>query len=94
MDEPKYPTSAAVARNIKGLMGKNDCNQTELADHLGMSQPALSRRLRGKQEWSIDELDTVAERFDVSIPDLLVDLGIFKIPCFGNPGELLEPLAA
>ena len=33
MDEPKYPISAGVATEVRGLMGRHRCSQKELAKH-------------------------------------------------------------
>ena len=45
--------------------------QTELARRLGMTQPALSRKLSGARGWDIGELIEVASVLDVPITDLI-----------------------
>lgn len=52
-------------------MVEEDLSQKELADAIGMSQPALSRRLAGEVPWNVPELERVAKRFGVDTSDLL-----------------------
>lgn len=45
--------------------------QTRIADALGITQPAVSRRMRGEVEWSISELRTLAPLVDTPLVVLL-----------------------
>lgn len=94
MDDTKNAVSAAVAREVRGLMGKNRCSQKELGQHLNLSQGSISNRLNGDVPWTIDELDQVAAKFDVPITDFFADQGIFRTPCFDNSEAELGELAA
>jgi transcriptional regulator with XRE-family HTH domain len=60
----------AVSEEILALMGRRRISQTKLAEHLGINQGTLSKRLRGTQPWTITDLEAVAEFFDVSITAL------------------------
>jgi transcriptional regulator with XRE-family HTH domain len=42
----------------------------ELAQRLGISRPALGRRLNGKVDWHVDEIETLAKLFDTTYEDL------------------------
>lgn len=58
--------------------------QGELAEALGMTDYQLSRRLNGKARWSPDELQAVAEHFELPSVGLL----------FMTPTQLLDRLRA
>jgi transcriptional regulator with XRE-family HTH domain len=60
----------AVAEEVRSLMGRKRVNQTRLANHLKMSQSALSRRLNGQHPFDTDDLFTIAELFDVEVTRL------------------------
>lgn len=64
----------AVAEEVLSLMGRRRVSQTTLATHLGMSQPALSKRLGAKQPFTMDELLEIAAYFDVEVTALLVSV--------------------
>lgn len=55
------PTAAA----IRGLLASHRRTQAELADVLGITQSAASRRLTGRMEFSASEVLQVAEWLDV-----------------------------
>lgn len=42
-------------------------SQTELAAHVGLSQQAISRRLRGELPFDLDELERVADALGVAV---------------------------
>lgn len=94
MDEPKYPVSALVALEVRALMGRHRVSQKELAAYLGLSQPSVSNRLNGAVEWSVDELDKVAGRFDVPITQLFADRGIVSSGWLSDDAASLVDLAA
>lgn len=75
IQEPPQPTQfdvrAYVAGEILALMGRNRVTQEALAGAIGMSQPALSKRLRCRQAFDVDELDRLARYFNKPITDLL-----------------------
>lgn len=61
------PSIRALNQEIKSLMGRYDVSQTALAEHLGLTQPGVSARLRGTVAWKADELLTVAAAFGVHV---------------------------
>jgi transcriptional regulator with XRE-family HTH domain len=44
--------------------------QTALAKHLGISQPALSKKLRGERPWYTQELVITANQLGVTVGEL------------------------
>jgi transcriptional regulator with XRE-family HTH domain len=60
-----------VLRNIRAEMARSDYTQARLAAVLGISQVAVSKRLRGVVPLSVPELFAVAEFLDVPPSQLL-----------------------
>lgn len=56
---------------IRAEMARRRLSNKALAEHLGMSQVGVSRRLSGKQSLTVDELAGIAEFLDVPVGDLL-----------------------
>ena len=64
-------TSAAIGANIRAEMARRGVSQQSLALALaGMSQPSLSKRLRGVVPFDVDELNAVATELGVTEADL------------------------
>jgi transcriptional regulator with XRE-family HTH domain len=61
----------AVADEVASLMGRRRTKQTQLANATGMGQSYLSRRLAGLQPFTVDDLDAIAEFFDVPLSALI-----------------------
>lgn len=57
MKEVKYPGLVAE-------MARNGDKQKSLAKLLGISEPSISKRLSGKKEWSIGEIEKICEHYD------------------------------
>ena len=60
-----------VLRNIRAEMARSDYTQAQLAALLGLSQVAVSKRLRGVVPLSVSELLRLADFLNVSAADLL-----------------------
>lgn len=59
-----------VSEEILALMGRRRVSQTALSAAMGMSQSALSRKLRGYVPWDIDDMAAIARFFDVPVTAL------------------------
>lgn len=68
-----YTATEAVAREIRGLLAKAGLTQKDVASILAITQAGVSDRLRGKQNFSLDELFTLAGALDLTVGDLLGD---------------------
>lgn len=63
--------SAVVASNVRDLLPQAGKRQVDVAAALGISQPAVSARLKGVTPFTIDELAPLAELLGVDTSDLL-----------------------
>ncbi|MGN6128901.1 MAG: helix-turn-helix domain-containing protein [Nocardioidaceae bacterium] len=60
-----------VSGEVRAWMARRGVRQQELADRLGITQPSLSMRLRGRTRWTINDLVIVAETLNVPVSTLL-----------------------
>lgn len=67
----KQTTAERVGANVRAEMTRAGVSQTTLAEQLGMSQPALSKRLLGKQVFDVDELARVAAALELDMSVLI-----------------------
>jgi len=65
------PMRQVVTENIRALMARRGVRQPQIMALLGLSQPAVSRRLNGQLAWDIDELETIGIAFGVSVAELV-----------------------
>ena len=63
-----------VSGEVKAWMARHDVKQEALAKALGMTQPSLSMRLRGRTRWTIQDLVIVSKTLDVPVSVLLEPL--------------------
>lgn len=68
---PSSPTATELAATIRAEMARRAVPQTLVAERLGLSQTAMSRRLRAKVEFTVSELVTIADVLDVDPASLL-----------------------
>ena len=66
----RQPATERVAAEVRALMGRHNVTQMQLRDVLGVSQPAISARLHGQVPFDANEIEALAEYFDVSPGDL------------------------
>ena len=60
-----------VSGEVRAWMARRGVKQQDLADRLGITQPSLSMRLRGRTRWTINDLVIVAETLKVPVSVLL-----------------------
>jgi len=63
--------SRQIARRIRGVMAEHRVTGVRLAEAIGMTQKAFSRRYADEVDWSLDELLLVAQAFGMSFADLV-----------------------
>jgi hypothetical protein len=56
-ETPSY--SAALSREVRAEAARQGISGTALAHLIGISQPAMSDRLRGRVVWNVDEIGTI-----------------------------------
>ena len=62
--------SPAVTARIAQAMLDQQISQRKLGDLVGLSQPHVSKKLRGTARWSADELTRVAEALGIDPAEL------------------------
>lgn len=60
-----------IAKQVRGRLRANHVTQRELADSVGMSEQALSNKLRGLKNFTLRDVSRIADFFDVSVDSLL-----------------------
>lgn len=65
------PLTRRVSSEVRALCGRHEISQTQLAAWLGLTQPAISARLRGVTEWKVAEIDRIAHGFAVHPASLM-----------------------
>lgn len=64
------PVEKAIAASVESLRSRRGLPQRVLAEAVGLSQGAMSQRLNGKVEFSLSELEPIAEALGVTVLDL------------------------
>lgn len=70
-----YSTRERVAAEVRAEMARQRRTQTELAEHLDMSQQAVSRRMTGELAWDVDEITDIADWLGVPLAALMAEAG-------------------
>jgi predicted transcriptional regulator len=64
--------SGEVAANIRAELARQKVSQSQVAEVLGVSQAAVSRRLSGALPFELDEIAAVADLLNVRARDLIL----------------------
>lgn len=64
-------TAEQVGANVRAEMARAGLSQAALAAILGLSQPAISKRLRGIQAFDVDEVARAAEALGIDVASLM-----------------------
>lgn len=70
---PQITAGHRIASVVRRTMAEKGISQTVLAQALGSSQSAMSRRLLGRIPFSIDELERIANALDVQLAELIAE---------------------
>src|SRR5687767_13505210 len=60
-----------VATHVRELMARHQLVQADLQKVLGLSQTAVSKRLRGVTPFDVNELDVIAHYFGMTLTQLI-----------------------
>ena len=71
---PVENLDAVIGENVHRLMWLANDRQTQIAPILGMTQAALSLKLRGKRPWFAGEIDAAARHYRVTRDSLFKKL--------------------
>jgi hypothetical protein len=91
----RVPVDRIIGANIHTLMWRNHDSQVKIAGMLGLSQGALSHKLRGKRPWTPTEIDYMAHHYRMDHGALftkLPDLDSMEVREVGPTG--LEPMTS
>lgn len=58
---------------IRDVIDRAGLRQADVAEALGLTQPAVSRRLNGHTDWTLGELRVVAALAGVPVADLVTE---------------------
>lgn len=56
-----------IARRVRGLLMANHLTQRKLAESIGMSEQAMSNKLRGLKNFTLRDVSRIADYFDVRL---------------------------
>lgn len=59
-----------ITRQVKIYMSLNDLSQSKLGDLIGLSQTAVSSRLKGRVKWSLRDIEALNEYISIWHPAL------------------------
>lgn len=76
-------TNQAVGEAVHSYMWRKRISQESLATALGITQAAVSKKVRGKRPFSIDELLEVSVVLDTPLSQILA--GVRGYGCSANP---------
>ena len=63
--------NSMVAAEVRAWLARSGKRQADLAAALGVSQSGISPRLRARVAFTLEELATIAEVFDITLAELL-----------------------
>jgi len=63
--------SAETAKQVLTLLEQGQLSQRWLAKQTGINLATLNRRIQGKSDFTLIELEHVAKAFDISLSDLI-----------------------
>jgi predicted XRE-type DNA-binding protein len=72
-------TRSIVVSNVNAEIGRRRITQKQMAEWLGISQASASERLTNKTPFTLDELDILAEKFDMPV------VALFSQPAYSAP---------
>ncbi len=73
-EKPGANLDQVIGANIHTLMWRNQDSQSKIAPMWGMTQAALSLKLRGKRPWFAAEIDAAARHYRVTRDALFMKL--------------------
>ena len=71
LDDHELSPEQLINERVHQLMFRAKISQSGLAKHLGMSQAAVSRKIRGDRSWSFSELVEVSRVLGVRFDDIV-----------------------
>ncbi|MDY3128128.1 MAG: helix-turn-helix transcriptional regulator [Corynebacterium sp.] len=66
-----YTADMAIGITVNDLLFRRKKTRRQLAESMGLSHQAVSRKVLGQVGWSVSDLFAVADFFNVEVSDLL-----------------------
>lgn len=63
--------SQRLSREIRACMARQEMSQQALAEAIGVSRTTLGQKLAGRTEFTVGEVDAIAQQFGISVSELL-----------------------
>ncbi|MYV30348.1 helix-turn-helix domain-containing protein [Rhodococcus sp. DSM 6344] len=76
----KTSPSQRIAQNVRAEAARRRISQRVLAQKLGMQQQSLSQRLLGRVSFRAEELDIIAQVFDLPVSELMGEQALTSAP--------------
>lgn len=71
MYSTRVHTRASVSANVRAEVARRGASQALIGQTLGLTQQAVSRRIRGDVEWTASELANLADLLELPVDALL-----------------------
>lgn len=81
---------AVIGQNVHNLMWAAREKQSAIAPQWGMTQSALSLKLRGQRPWFASEIAAAARHYRVSVAALFTELPETPTLDYGSRGSVIE----
>lgn len=88
---PNELLSDVVAGEVRSWLGRRGYKQKDLASALGIDPSAISERLNGKTDFTLDELPAVAEFLDIDLEELVRVPTSHRVVAWQPPHNPLAP---
>jgi len=79
-----------IGEKIKDLLDEKDIQAKELAEYLGVTQPAMSNYLNNKRDISAQTIAKIAEYLNVTTDFILLDTDLARIKLNNREEQLLK----
>lgn len=89
---PQVIANTIIGERVHTHMWRSGRTQKQLSALLGVTQGAVSNRLRGKTMWSASEILAVAAWIDVPVTDLMPEMEIVGPNGPDDPGGAVPPV--
>lgn len=67
------PRQMGISTIVRVLLAARGMTQSDLADQLGLHKTQVGQSLHGKRRWTIEDLEAMAEVFDVPVSRFFED---------------------
>lgn len=84
------PHDKRVGENVRVMMTRRDLTQAPLVKALDLSQQALSRRLRGVNAFSVEQVIKLSKALDVPLNEFIDGVPVLGVPVVADSMSISE----